>query len=324
MASVSVIIPVYNTEEYIEQCLDSVISQTLSDIEIICVLDGPSDQSGLIAKRYAEQDSRIVIIEQANTGLSAARNAGLKRATGKYISFIDSDDWVSPEFIEKLYESARATGADMAICNFYYYRNCPIPGCPIPDGIHDPRSICRELILDKVIKNYAWNKLISKEIFDKYNILFPVGLLFEDIAIMCQIAYRSSKVSVINEYLYFYRSRPDSIMNTYNPKQFLDMFKALKRVKVFLLDENLYHLYQLEYEYNCIGKLLGAAKTISKKNSQLIYLFDELKNIFDDLLDGKQISSQTKQLLSTHNRFSLRMLNLNHNFFVFLASRKWI
>ena len=117
MEKVSIIVPVYNVEKYLECCLESLINQTLKDIEIICVNDGSTDNSGKILENYAAKDNRIKVIHQVNGGQAAARNNGLNAVNGKYINFIDSDDWVDLDFIEKLYDAAERNSADIAVAS---------------------------------------------------------------------------------------------------------------------------------------------------------------------------------------------------------------
>ena len=112
---ISIIVPVYNVEKYLERCLDSLINQTLKDIEIICINDGSTDNSSEILKEYAKKDSRIIIINQNNQGISVARNNGMNKAKGKYIGFVDSDDWVDLDFFEKLYKAAEKHNAQIAV-----------------------------------------------------------------------------------------------------------------------------------------------------------------------------------------------------------------
>ena len=121
MAEISVIVPIYNVEKYLEKCLDTIINQTFKDIEIICVNDGSVDCSRNILEEYKNKDSRIKIVDKENGGLSSARNAGLKIATGKFISFIDSDDWVSSTFLEKLYKNITSYDTDISICAVHQF-----------------------------------------------------------------------------------------------------------------------------------------------------------------------------------------------------------
>ena len=114
MPKISVIIPVYNVERFLKKCLESVINQTLSDLEIICINDGSTDKSLSILNSFAQKDNRIIVINQDNQGQSCARNAGLSIATGKYIGFVDSDDWIDLDFYEKLYNTAKKYNADIA------------------------------------------------------------------------------------------------------------------------------------------------------------------------------------------------------------------
>jgi glycosyltransferase involved in cell wall biosynthesis len=326
VAKVSIIIPIYNVEDYLEKCLESVIGQTFTDIEILCVLDGPTDRSRMITKKYAEKDSRIRVIEQPNSGVSVARNVALSKATGEYISFVDSDDWVSPKFIETLYNSAIATDAEIVISGFRTIKmNKVVRNRSYPSGIFDSYDICRNLIGYK-IDNYPWNKLFRKEIFTTNDIAFPEDVKFaEDFAIMCQLAYYSKKVMIVDNYLYFYRIRDNSAEKTFNLQRVTGFFKAFKVIKDFLKRENVYESYQVTYEYSCASKLLETAYKICRNGHQVEYYLDEMKNSFNLIMEReKRFLPETKKLLSFHKRIALKLLLYNSKLYAKLLLLKWI
>lgn len=309
-----------------EECLESVVNQTFKDIEIICILDGSTDQSETILNRYAERDERIIILKQTNQGLSVARNRGLAIAAGEYIAFIDSDDWVSPRFIEKLYEAAETNHTEMACCNYYHFKgDIAHPNPPLTQGVFESPTVCRELIRDVHVKNYAWNKLIKRMIFDSYNISFPERLIFEDIAIMSQIAYRCKNIAIIDECLYFYRIRKTSISNATNPKRHKDIIIALGMIKEFLMSENIYDKYRAEFEYNCATKLISNIRTICRKEKQFADLISPLINEAQNLFDAKDdILPQTKRMLSFRKRISLKLIMSNYHIYKTITSLKLI
>ena len=166
---ISVIVPVYKVEKYLEKCIESVLKQTYTNLQIILVDDGSPDNCGKICDEYAKKDSRIEVIHKINGGLSDARNVGINRANGRYIGFVDSDDYIKEDMYEKLINLIKEYDADISICNLYdvidgkeYVRNKD-------NGIHEYSriDILKEILLDKNIQSYAWNKLYKKELFDE-------------------------------------------------------------------------------------------------------------------------------------------------------------
>ncbi|MBO4894987.1 MAG: glycosyltransferase [Clostridia bacterium] len=211
---ISIIIPVYKVEKYLQRCLDSVISQTYKNLEIILVDDGSPDNCGRICDEYAEKDDRIRVIHQENGGLSAARNAGLDIAIGDYIGFVDSDDYVARDMYEKLYNVLIENDADEAICNYEFideFENELKYYSPIKDEVLSGAEAIIKL-------NYeyhwyylvAWNKLYKKSVFEGER--FPVGKVCEDNFIVHKLFYKCRKIVTLSEKLYFYTQRKDSIM----------------------------------------------------------------------------------------------------------------
>ena len=174
MAKVSVIVPVYNVEKYLKQCLDSIVDQTLEDLEIVLVDDGSVDSSGTICDEYAKKDSRIEVIHKANGGLSDARNVGISKAKGRYIGFVDSDDYIKEDMYEILLNLIKKYDADVSICNLYDVIDGNECIRNKENGIREYSrlDILKEVLLDKNIQSYAWNKLYEKELFDE--IKYPI------------------------------------------------------------------------------------------------------------------------------------------------------
>lgn len=211
---VSIIIPVYNVEQYISQCLDSLINQTLQEIEIICINDGSKDNSLNILKDYADKDSRIKIINKKNEGLSCARNDGLKAASGEYIGYVDSDDWVAEDFYEKLFIAAKKYNADIAAGN--------IVRCGKLVRKYRIKYEKEELLTDGLEKlkaaqipkyNYVWNKIYKRESLLKLDIPFPAGKVYEDIRWSIKVIYYLENLVTVPESNYYYRKNQNSIVS---------------------------------------------------------------------------------------------------------------
>ena len=209
---ISVIVPVYHVERTLPRALDSLLRQTFPDFELILVNDGGNPEETDICRKYAERDGRIVYLEQENRGLSAARNRGLDAHRGKWIMFVDSDDWVRDDFCEKALLGVRAAGAEMAVFDLVYTEGDRTEGLPhpvrLPSGAYDSGRILRER-LSGAVQCYAWNKIYREDLWD--GIRFPVGELWEDDAVVHEVIDRADTVAVLHETLYYKAGRPESI-----------------------------------------------------------------------------------------------------------------
>lgn len=251
MVKVSIIVPVYNVASYLERCLNSLVSQTLKDIEIILVNDGSTDNSEEIIKKYTKKDKRIIYLTKENGGQSSARNYGFKYANGEYIGYVDSDDWVSIDMYKKMYSLAKKNDADMVICSFF--------------KAWDNGKLVRMSGLlsksDDIKKNYImsnpcpWNKIYKKEILnDKH---WPEGMIYEDYAANPLLVTKLNKIEYLDQELYYYYIRDNSTMNmnSFNPK-FYDILKATKYLTERIKKGDQYKNYIEEYEYTIISNLL--------------------------------------------------------------------
>ena len=214
MDKISVIIPVYKTEKYLEKCVKSVIAQTYENLEIILVDDGSPDNSGTLCDKLAESDDRIKVIHKTNGGLSSARNAGIDAAVGDYLGFVDSDDWIDPKMYEVLHNMLAGNGLDISCCNIMRMRgNEEIP--IIKDLSLDVTYTGREAALrvldeeEKILFSMA-NKLFRAELFN--NIRLREGILFEDFQIMPRLLLKSEKVTCTGKPLYYYFESEGSIL----------------------------------------------------------------------------------------------------------------
>ncbi len=232
MAKVSVIIPIYNVEKYLKKCIDSVINQSYKNLEIILVDDESPDNCPAICDDYAKKDDRIVVIHKKNGGLSDARNHGLEISTGEYIMFLDSDDYINTDTVQKMYDRITADNSDLAIANMLYVDESGVG----LTSLNNNMSIKDELIngdtaLDRLTEDksgcyvVAWNKLYKKSLFDKLR--FTVNKLHEDEFIVHKIFYRCQNISCIKEPLFNYLQRSSSIMGTEYSVKRLDRVEAL-------------------------------------------------------------------------------------------------
>lgn len=226
---VSIIVPVYNVEKYLEKCLDSIINQTLKEIEIICINDGSTDSSLSVLEQYALKDSRIKIINQQNQGLSVARNNGLKYATGEYIGYVDSDDWISYDFYELLYNNAKKYNADIA-CGEIERPNADSIKLQKFFTIKNIKTSKKTRVKYKLCNipklNYVWNKIYKKEKLLSSRIEFPIGKKFEDIIWTHKVVDKLGKVVTVPNAVYYYRINNNSVTEIFDKKSRVDFYEA--------------------------------------------------------------------------------------------------
>lgn len=234
---ISVIVPVYNVETYLSQCIDSILAQTYRDLEILLIDDGSTDQSGHICDAYQAKDERISVFHTENHGLSAARNLGLDHASGAYILLLDSDDWIDEKTVQVLVEYAKKYDADVVSCAYYYeWKNRR----DIEEKIDRPivlegEQVMRAHIQEPYLGYMAWNKLYRKELFS--SIRYPEGRDFEDILTTYKILLSAQKVICVPDALFHYRMRANTISRTYTVDYMIsfwrandERFKALSKV----------------------------------------------------------------------------------------------
>lgn len=240
---VSIIVPVYNVEKYLEDCIDSLINQTYNKIEILLINDGSTDKSKIICEKYLKIDDRIKLINKLNGGLSDARNVGIDLATGEYLTFVDSDDVLSNKFIEKMLKVALDTKTDIVCSRYMRFKEKN-------KIIEAKENIKNVMILDsfKFLKNVfyqydqtlysvsACSKIYKKDIFR--TLRYPKGKLYEDVAIISDLMEMTNKIAVLDEILYFYRISENSITNS--------KFNSRKLEIINYCEKNLQ-----KYENNC-------------------------------------------------------------------------
>lgn len=251
---VSIILPVYNVAPYLRQSLDSIIAQTLTDIEIICVDDGSTDDSGKILDEYKEKDNRITVIHKRNAGTGAARNDGLKIATGECIGFVDPDDWILPNMYERLYNILQDKELDIVMFTpdvfndqtqkhegFLYFQDSNFP------KILDDKIFNKDDISPFSYPMCVWNKLYRKKLFDDNNIDFAEGLDFEDHKVIFKSLFTAKRIYFIREKLYVYRhSRQGSILSDNDTRMF-DHIKIYDIVENILKETGNWEKFHLDF-----------------------------------------------------------------------------
>lgn len=256
MHKISIIIPIYNVEKYLSQCLDSVINQTYHNLEIILVNDGSTDSCPQICEEYAAKDNRIKVIHKQNGGLSDARNAGLKIATGDFISFVDSDDLLSFGFYEALVRTALDSNADIAECGFYKFEeneevNLSKNSTGNPPEIFDT-EIALKLLMEGPLSVVVWNKIYKKEIIS--DILFPINRINEDVYWTYKVFGKAKKIVKIQDELYFYRQQSASIMGEKYSLKRLDGLEAFEE-RILYIKEHFPNLEPLAIKVFCFGSM---------------------------------------------------------------------
>lgn len=266
MVKISVIVPVYNCEDYLDESIKSILNQSFKDIEVICVDDGSTDDSLNILKELSKQDTRLKVYTQENQGASVARNNALEKASGDYIYFFDADDYAVEDCLEKVYSNAVNNDSDMVIFYFdHYIKNAFSRHCNIDLDKKFPEVDYNNFTFSyKDYKQYAfkgasapWFKLYKKDFLDKHeNIKFPVNLNLEDVPFHIMTVLKASKISFIPEFLYHYRvDNPNSLSNT-RLKSYKDIFCIIKIVEDFLKSEGLYDELKKEFDFLKIDQIV--------------------------------------------------------------------
>lgn len=222
MPKVSIIVPVYNAEKYLQECVESVLCQTLSDIELILVDDGSTDSSPALCDQYAVKDARVRVIHQKNAGLASARNVGIQVATGQYLAFLDSDDFVDTNMYETMVDSAEAENAPLVICTGFYYsgthKNRISPVGSIPRLCMNSKEFVKRWLWTSnettVLFTVVWNKLYLRDFFAD-DLFFEALRIHEDEEFSTRLFLKDFKIIFLDEPFYYYRANQESV--TYRP-----------------------------------------------------------------------------------------------------------
>lgn len=268
---ISVIVPVYNVEQYLRKCLDSVISQTYTNLEIILVDDGSTDLGGRICDEYACQDNRITVIHKVNGGLGFARNSGLEICTGEYVMFVDSDDWLAAEAVQVLYDRIVADGSELAIGKHIeiYEDGSVSEACW---EIKENKSLTKDDVLGQLYpKNIlpvaAWGKLYKKSIFN--DIRYTSVCIAEDLFLFPYIIERCGKISISTEIIYYYFQRSNSLMRQKSEKAKFDHAQVTLHIAQYLY-ENGYIQRAKEWYATAVGRII-----VIKSEEERLRLLEE-------------------------------------------------
>lgn len=235
---ISVIVPVYRVEKYLERCVKSILSQTYKNLEVILVDDGSPDQCPAICDACAEKDARVKAIHQENKGLSGARNAGIDAASGEYLAFVDSDDYVNPHFIEELYQLLQDTGCAIGQCRFCYVKGdglveegdsafCIYRGESLMEQLYGPEEKATCFVV-------AWNKLYRAELFKETGIRYPEGRIHEDEATTYRLFHEAKKLAFLDRALYgYYTENGGSITSVFSAKRLQWLTAHEERIAFF-------------------------------------------------------------------------------------------
>lgn len=313
MAKVSVIVPIYNVEQYLAKCIDSLLNQTLEDIEIILVDDGATDSSPKICDTYALKDNRIKVIHKSNGGLSDARNVGLEVTKGEYIAFLDSDDWVEPNFYEYLYKLIKREQADIAQCDYIeaYSHDAKIDFNEIiKENVHTGIEALYLLHGEEYVKTVVvWNKIYKRKLFK--SIRFPKGKIHEDEATTYKVLHQASKVVNSNLPMVYYRQREGSIMaEGFNDKR-LYVLEAWREKRDYFEQHNLKELAQ-HTEYNLCSTLKGFY--VQAQQSELANKKEILKQLKKDMKQN-YIRCIQNPLITNRGKMTLSLCLLNGQVF---------
>ena len=300
---ISVIVPVYKVEKYLEKCIESVLKQTYTNLQIILVDDGSPDNCGKICDEYAKKDSRIEVIHKANGGLSDARNVGISKAKGRYIGFVDSDDYIKEDMYEILLNLIKKYDADVSICNLYDVIDGNECIRNKENGIREYSrlDILKKVLLDKNIQSYAWNKLYEKELFDE--IKYPIGKKYEDIGTTFYLFEKCNKIVVTSEPEYYYLKRADSLVNNVTESTILDYTEIIiqryiyikQNIKELRKYNNYYLAKTLITAHNDIENLENISEEMQQRYKKLYELVLEIiksnSKYIDELFSEEQKSA---------------------------------
>ncbi|WP_175640168.1 glycosyltransferase family 2 protein [Metabacillus schmidteae] len=294
--AVSVIIPVYNVEKYLEKCLDSVLSQTFTNIEIIVLNDGSTDNSSEILKRYQEIEN-IKLINKENEGLSETRNKGLLQAQGEYVLFIDSDDSITNNMVEVMYKQAQTTDADIVVSKAMNEYEDGSKEDMFSNDFNEQEIIGNMEALRRFwsgeINGHIWNKLIRRRLMIDNKITFPKGKLYEDAPTLIHLIKHSQKLSFVNQSLYFYLQRQGSITKKPTYKALVDHIAILSEIEANIEEDVYKRLYNEEFQFFLLNTLYFN-----------IYLLNQLYP------DDKEAYKTYKRSLSKY----INALNINNLF----------
>ena len=281
---VSIIVPVYNVENYLRECIDSIVAQAYRNIEVILIDDGSKDSSGKICDEYADKDNRVKVIHKENGGLSEARNSGLEIASGDWIAFVDSDDYIDSDMYEILLKNLNNTDADLSMCALYdVYNNTPEAQVTNKETWELSSEQAIKMVMEaKILSVTAVNKLYRKSLFS--DLKFEVGKIAEDAFIMVKLLDKCKKIVATNEKKYYYVHRENSITTQKFSTKFLNVIEAYEQNSNIILEK--------------YPKLKDVAQT--RMNWAYFYVLDRL--LLDDNYNDKELENKLISYLKNHRK----------------------
>ena len=313
---ISIVVPIYKVEKYINKCIESILNQTYKNLEIILVDDGSPDNCGKIADEYAKKDNRIKVIHKQNGGLSDARNAGIDIAKGKYIGFVDSDDYIEKDMYEYLINLINENNTDISICDFkYIYEDETVKRNKeqkVQNITLNKKEALIELLGNK-IGNYAWNKLYKAELFKE--VRYPVGRKMEDYGTTYKLFDLSNRISLGSENKYNYLQRNDSILHDKESSFYIDFYEMTYERYKFIKNK---YSDIIENDIDMVNKIL----TLFIKKDEKIEAFinqnkSEIKSIFKSITKDKEF----KKFIDKKMKIKLMIFKLNKKLFKLLSTK---
>lgn len=319
---ISIIVPVYNAEKYLKKCINSITNQTYSNLEIILINDGSTDNSGNMCDEFAKKDERIVVIHKKNEGLSATRNVGIERATGKFIGFVDSDDYIEKDMYETLYKEITTYDADISSISISMVKKNgqKISGTNTKErNVYEGEEIIKELLLHKTLKNYSCDKLYKLELLKSTR--YIVGVAYEDVPFMFEIMSKAKKVVYYDVIKYYYVKHKNSLSAVTSEKNVNDYIDAI--INRFVLTEkeyknlNIYNLYAIaNTTIHAYYKVMLSSKSIENHRPKLDFLKEKCQYIYENY-------EEVVDLFSVYQKACFYMLLNDEELFVkFLKERK--
>lgn len=305
MPKITVVVPVYKVEEYLDRCISSIINQTFKDFELILVDDGSPDNCPQMCEEWKKKDDRVLVIHQENQGLSAARNSGIKIAKGEYLTFVDSDDWISATMLEDLYRLSIKYKADISVCNFVR-TDCQlkIEKNNIEEKIYNQEEFMKVIL--KVNSNrtihYAWAKLYHREVIDVDH--YPVGMLNEDVEGMFKAVMRSKTIVETNKIGYFYFENSESITRKKFGENFLSLNDVWNRIENISKKEAPKYLRYVQYNAKRIDFTILC--------DSILYGDKETDRLFNDKISliRKRLKKNILELMRSPMRFDRKFLTM--------------
>lgn len=298
METISIIVPIYNVEKYLARCIESLIAQTYTQLEIILVNDGSRDSSLEICQEYAARDSRIVVIDKENEGVAIARNTGIDRAKGEYVAFIDPDDWVEAEMYGSLLNQIKKWQSPICLCNFYKdTKRRSVPKLfEFKDEILKDEEIQEQLINNMIgmpdllpkyvyVMGSVWRGLYSRNFLNENDLRFvPKLTIMEDLVFMVQVLLKCHKVAIDQGVWYHYVQHASSTLHSYNGQLWEDQLVVYELLEESMAKANLEEKMRNRLDIRYIGMVLTAIKneTYTRKEGDLKDTISNIKGIFND------------------------------------------